>query len=118
MKCPTPECNNEVPKGKKYCTEDCMKKHLEIKKEQNMRSYYLQAPNKGTEAKKILQEQAIKCIKQYPKDRTAKQYASLLSWDLGISQRTAHENYIQPMIERQILISSGNGRYRLNPAIE
>jgi hypothetical protein len=118
MKCANPECNKELPKGKKYCNETCMKKVLEKKKEQKLRSYYLQAPNKGTEAKKTLQEQAIKSLKQYPKDLTAKQYARLLSWDLCVSQRTAYENYVQPMIEHYILILSGNGRYRLNPTLE
>lgn len=31
------------------------------------------APNRGTEAKRLLQEQAIKCMQKYPKNLTKKQ---------------------------------------------
>ena len=31
-RCNNPECNKEIPKDKKYCNEDCLKRHLELKK--------------------------------------------------------------------------------------
>jgi len=31
--CQNPECNKELPEGKKYCGEECIKRHLEIKRE-------------------------------------------------------------------------------------
>ena len=73
-----------------------------------------EAPNKGTEAKALLQEQAIKCMQKYPKNLTKKQYACLLCWDIRVSQRTALESYIEPMIEHGILVPSGKGRYQLS----
>jgi hypothetical protein len=33
VKCQNPECSKEVLEGKKYCNQDCLKRHLEIKKE-------------------------------------------------------------------------------------
>lgn len=30
--CKNPECNKEIPDDKKYCSELCLKRHLEIKK--------------------------------------------------------------------------------------
>lgn len=70
--------------------------------------------NVGTANKFSLQRKAIDYIKEYPKDRTLKEYSRLLCWDLGISQRTALENYIEPMAEKLILIPSGDDTYRLN----
>lgn len=32
-KCQNPECQKEISENKKYCNEECLKKHLEIKKE-------------------------------------------------------------------------------------
>jgi hypothetical protein len=31
-KCANPDCNREILEDKKYCNEDCLKRHLEIKK--------------------------------------------------------------------------------------
>lgn len=32
-KCQNPECGKEIPEGKKYCGTECLKKHLQIKKQ-------------------------------------------------------------------------------------
>jgi len=72
-------------------------------------------PNIGTTCKATLQEQALKFMRKYPNDRTAKQYANLLCWDIRVSRRTALESYIEPMIEHGILVYSGKNRYRFNP---
>ena len=72
------------------------------------------AVNIGTNNKFQLQKFALKFMKTYPKDKTAKQYASLLCWDIGVTQRTAFESYIEPMIEHGILIPSGSNCYCFN----
>ena len=33
-KCRNPECNKEIPDNLNYCNEQCLRRHLEIKKEQ------------------------------------------------------------------------------------
>jgi hypothetical protein len=33
MNCLNPECNKPISDDKKYCNEDCLRKHLEIKKQ-------------------------------------------------------------------------------------
>jgi len=71
--------------------------------------------NVGTENKEELQNQALRFMKKYPENKTAKQYARLLCWNIRVSQRTALENYIEPMIEHGILISSGSNCYRFDP---
>jgi len=115
--CKNPECRKKIPKGTNYCGEECVRRHIESKKEVKF-DFQDDAPNRGTEAKRILQEQAIKCMQKYPKDKTAKQYACLLCWDIRVSQRTAFESYIQPMIEHCILVPSGKGRYHLSSEYE
>lgn len=75
------------------------------------------AVNTGTNNKFQLQDLALKFMKKYPKDKTAKQYASLLCWDIGVTQRTAFESYIEPMIEHGLL-PSGSNCYRFNPEYE
>jgi hypothetical protein len=77
-----------------------------------------QTVNIGTENKNLLQEQALRFMKTYPKDKTAKDYACLLCWDIRVSQRTAMENYIEPMIKHGILVPSGNSQFRLSPEYE
>lgn len=32
--CQLPECGKEIPEGKHYCNEECLRRHQEIKKEQ------------------------------------------------------------------------------------
>jgi len=73
-----------------------------------------QSVNTGTNNKFTLQDLALKFMEKYPKDKTVKQYASLLCWDIGVTQRTALEGYIEPMIEHGILIPSGSNCYRFN----
>ena len=116
-KCRNPDCQEEIPDNLAYCNETCLRRHIEIKKQERV-NFQDDAPNKGTEAKRLLQEQAMKCMKRYPKDNTPKEYACLLCWDIRVSQRTAFESYIQPMIAHGILVPSGKGRYRLSSEYE
>lgn len=34
LRCRNPECSKEIPEGMTYCNEDCLKRHLAIKREQ------------------------------------------------------------------------------------
>lgn len=64
--------------------------------------------NMGTMNKFAIQKQALELMKNYPKGKTLKDYAYLLSWDLGVSSRTALENYVFPMVEHLILLPSND----------
>jgi len=141
-KCQNPECNKEISDEKKYCGEQCLKRHFEIKKEAKFETVCPESAkilkenekvtanvtgigknneitvNKGTDAKALLQEQALRCMQKYDRNQTAKEYACLLCWDIHVSQRTALEGYIEPMIKHKILILSSGNRYRLSPEYE
>lgn len=130
-KCKNPECQKGIPDNLNYCNEDCLRRHIEIKREaktkpqiaeshrnRNSKNNTEPTVNTGTENKSLLQEQALRFMKTYPKDRTARQYACLLCWDIRVSQRTAMESYIEPMIAHGILAPSGNNQFRLSPEYE
>ena len=127
-KCKNPECGKTIPDNLNYCNEDCLRRHIEIKKEAKNKPRTEEYPKKqnntettvntGTGNKRLLQEQALRFIKNYPKNQTAKDYACLLCWDICVSQRTAMEGYIEPMIKHGILTPVGNNRYCLNSEYE
>ena len=71
--------------------------------------------NIGTENKFRIQAKVLNILKTYPKNKTAREYASMLSWDIGVSFRTARENYIQPLIDKGILVHTKYDNYVLNP---
>lgn len=36
VKCKNPECEIEIPNSMNYCSEDCLRKHIELKKEERI----------------------------------------------------------------------------------
>lgn len=115
----------ELPEGSTidFCNQECakqFKEKIESEKKSNKSKdeNKQESVNEGTANKFLIQSQALSCFKNYPQDQTAKQYSSLLCWDIGVSRRTALENYIEPMIAHNIIVPSGNNRYRLNPKYE
>ena len=127
--CKNPDCGKEIPDNLNYCNEDCLRRHIDIKREAKSKPQIEEYPrrngknteptvNTGTENKSLLQEQALRFMKTYPKNRTPRQYACLLCWDIRVTQRTAMESYIEPMIAHGILIPSGNNQFHLSPEYE
>jgi hypothetical protein len=125
--CQNPECNKEIPDNMNYCGEPCVRKHIELKKqarELSKANIDVEAkeiptetdPNEGTRSKTVLKNKALRYVATYPDNLTPKQYASRLCWDLSPSFRTALEGYIEPMIEKGILLHIQENFYRVNPA--
>jgi capsule polysaccharide export protein KpsC/LpsZ len=73
---------------------------------------------KHVEPQTFLQCRTLELFKEYPKNKTKKEYACLLCWDIRISQKKALEDYIEPMIEHGILVPSGNNCYCLSSEYE
>jgi predicted nucleic acid-binding Zn ribbon protein len=127
-------CGSKIESGL-YCSEVCNElynrkpkgaKPLEAQEEKKKRDTKTpieehtenNSVNIGTYNKRQLQQQSIIYFRTYPKNKTAKQYAYRLSWDINTTYKTALENYIRPMIEQGILISSGDNCFKLNPEYE
>ena len=133
--CRNPECNKEIFETLNYCNENCLRKHLELKRQakevtktnreiqkvpttaeiKKIEETSLIDPNEGTKSKTILKNKALKLIVTYGDNKTLKQYASLLCWDISVSSRTALEGYIEPMVEKGILLHFRENLYRVNP---
>lgn len=129
MKCKNPECEKEIPENMNYCGENCLRKHQEIRKHETEQTTAntvvvtpnqidetkLIDPNEGTKSKTVLKNKALQLIVTYPDNKTLKQYSSLLCWDISVSFRTALEGYIEPMVEKGILLYVRENLYRINP---
>ncbi len=130
--CNNPECNKELQDGMNYCNENCLRRHQEIKKRErtnakvsaettqpnvNPQTNQISEndPNEGTKSKTVLKNKALKLIATYGDNKTLKQYANLLCWDISVSFRTALEGYIEPMVEKGILLYVRENLYMVNP---
>ena len=124
--CKNPECEKEIPKNMNYCDEQCIRRHIEIKKQEKeitktntdvipIDETALIDPNEGTKSKTVLKNKALRLIVTYGDNKTLKQYAQLLCWDISVSFRTALEGYIEPMAEKGILLHVRENLYRVNP---
>ena len=128
-KCRNPDCGKEIPDNMHYCGEDCLKRYQEIKRQEkeqgkanaddalpNSTDENKQSdPNEGTKSKTVLKNKALQLIVTYPDNKTLRQYASRLCWDISVSFRTALEGYIEPMVEKGILLHVRENLYRINP---
>jgi hypothetical protein len=125
-RCKNPECGKEIPENLNYCSESCLRKHIELKtqaKELAKTNSDVQVkeipsetdPNEGTRSKTVLKNKALRYVGTYPDNLTPKQYASRLCWDLSVSFRTALEGYIEPMVEKGILLHVRENLYKVNP---
>jgi len=73
--------------------------------------------NRGTKNKQKIQERAEKFFAKW-KQGSADDWAGKLAYWLGISPRTAMENYIEPSICVGVLEPFGNGNLRyVGPAV-
>ena len=127
--CRNPDCGKEIPDNMHYCSENCLRRHQEIKRQERERAKTtaetvtlnladetkLIDPNEGTKSKTILKNKALQLIKKYPDNKTLKQYSSRLCWDISVSFRTALEGYIEPMVEKGILFHVRENLYMVNP---
>jgi hypothetical protein len=132
-KCANPECNKPIIDTLNYCNEECLKRRIELKNQARkpaeankdvpvpssiikpIEESALIDPNEGTKSKTFLKNKALRLIATYPDNLTLRQYASRLCWDISVSFRTALEGYIEPMVEKGILLHVRENLYRVNP---
>jgi hypothetical protein len=128
--CKNPECNKEILDNLQYCNEDCVRRHQELKRQakevaktntdvipsiNQIEETASIDPNEGTKSKTVLKNKALKLIVTYGDNKTLKQYGSLLCWDISVSFRTALEGYVEPMVEKGILLYVRENLYKINP---
>lgn len=134
--CKNPDCNKPIFDTLNYCNQECLKRHIELKKQakqipeankdiqpspittgtNQIEEPALVDPNEGTKSKTVLKNKALRLIATYPDNLTLRQYASRLCWDISVSFRTALEGYIEPMVEKGILAHVRENLYKVNPS--
>lgn len=111
-KCQNPECNKEIPKNMNYCSENCLKNHIEIKEQ-------LKIGNIATEFKSeeniwIGQERvkrAYSIIIKLSKELCPCNYEifiSNLTFRMGLSRRKIEEDYVRALVNLGFLATNGH----------
>lgn len=114
-KCQNPECQKEIPEGKKYCNQQCLERHLQIKKEFK-KKLYIEFDAKddniwlGQERRKRAFEIILKLAKEYL-PMSYDQFASLLSYRIGISLRKITDDYLHVLQQIGLLKREGNSLF-------
>lgn len=95
-KCKNPECKRELPEGKIYCDEDCLRRHLELKKIIKRgfdEEEWLGQGRRKRAVEKILKIARELCPIQY------KRFACTVSYRTGLSLRKVTDDYLEVLLE-------------------
>ena len=135
MKCQNPECSKQVSEGKKYCNQNCLERHLEIKREEKFKiacpesSRLLERETDLNKiyallgfdkiADKLLQVKAdiMKKVLSYCsewKSGNQKQWIDKLATRTCVSTRKIREDYIDPLVSEGILEKTSEGTIRFS----
>jgi hypothetical protein len=111
MKCRNPECRKELPEGLNYCNEDCLRRHIQIKKEAKS----AKAPkeplrdndNDGTNERNLWvgqdrRKRAMKTIMRIAEEllpMSYKRFACQVSYKTGLSLRKITDDYLEVLSE-------------------
>lgn len=94
-KCQNPECGKDVPEGKKYCDEACLKRHLQLKKMQKLTSeedIWL-----GQERRKRATDTVKKlAVELLP--MPYKRFVCMVSYRTGLSLRKITDDYLEVLL--------------------
>jgi len=102
--CENPECKKEVPEDHAYCDGDCLKKHLEIKRETRG------SPNLEYEEDIWLgqrrRRRAMDTITRLAKELCPippSKFVSVVSYRTGLSRRKIADDYLETLLDVGIL---------------
>jgi hypothetical protein len=98
-KCQNPECQKEVPEGKNYCNEKCLKRHLELKKPKLVSEESLWL---GQDRRKRAMETILKLAKEHC-PMPYKKFACIVSYRTGLSLRKITDDYLEVLLELGLL---------------
>ena len=130
MKCQNPECSKEVPEGKKYCNQNCLDRHLKIKREEkfkiacpesarlleretNLGKIYAflgfdRITDKRLQVKADIMKKVLSYCSEW-KSGNEKQWVDKLATRTCVSTRKMREDYIDPLVSEGILEKTSEG---------
>lgn len=115
-KCKNPECNKEIPDNHKYCSQDCLKRAIEIRKEQKGKTEEISQDKAITEVIRFLgrdkdikadyrQDHLSKILNYLHQQQTEelKLTLSKLALFVGIDYTHIKRNYVDGLVAFGIL---------------
>jgi len=115
-KCRNPECGKEVPQGFIYCGEDCLRRHMELKKSKQQTEPRLTSEEDiwlGQGRRK----RAMDTVERLAKELCPipyKRFVCTVSYRTGLSYRKIADDYLEVLL--QIGLLKRNGDILLLPA--
>jgi len=111
--CKNTECGKEIPDNLNYCNEDCVRRHIEIKKEaktsENNRTNLKDEVDiwQGQERRKRAME-TIKKLAQELFPMEYDKFACIVSYRTGLSLRKITDEYLRILLTVGIIERNGN----------
>ena len=102
--CKNPECKKEIPEGHAYCDEDCLKRHLELKKLARGEMNLTQEDDIWLGQKR--RKRAMDIISRLAKELcpiSHRKFVSLVSYRTGLSPRKVADDYLEILLDVGIL---------------
>jgi len=111
--CRNPTCRKEIPDGMAYCGEECLRRHIEIKKETKT------SENKRTNLKNEVdiwqgqerRKRAMETIKNLAQELFPMEYdkfACIVSYRTGLSLRKITDEYLKILLTVGIIERNSN----------
>jgi predicted nucleic acid-binding Zn ribbon protein len=112
-KCRNPECGKEIPKGSNYCSEDCLRRHLQLKKSKQQKT---ENGEKLTSEEDIWlgqgrRKRAMETILKLAKELCPipyKRFVCIVSYRTGLSYRKIADDYLEVLLEIGLLKRNEN----------
>jgi hypothetical protein len=108
--CENPECGKEIPEDRAYCNEDCLRRHLELKR--LARGGMNLAQEEDIWLGQRRRRRAMDVISRLAKELCPMpqgRFVSLVSYRTGLSRRKVADDYLVILLDVGILkVNEGN----------
>ena len=95
-KCKNPECGKAIPKGSNYCSEDCLRRHIELKQQSKLSTCEDEWLGQGRRKRAV---EKIMTLAQELLPMSYKKFACTISYRTGLSLRKVTDDYLEVLIE-------------------
>lgn len=118
--CRNPECNKTIPNNMNYCSEDCLRKHQEIKGKSKVENKKVVNNNDsfniwmGQKRRKV----AFSIIQELCKEIAPisfKKFCCEVAYRTGLSLRKISDDYMEILVSTNVIIVDKNIVLGLNP---
>jgi len=118
-RCQNPECGKPVPEGKNYCSEECLKRHLEIKRKEKKRKKKerrdefeerrVQEPSiwLGQERRKRAMDTIMFLLSRW-QPIEYERFVAKVSYYTGLSLRKITDDYLRVLVNVGFVERNGN----------